>query len=491
MQVAGTTQRGWEHRLLCACGMRLIVSATTVLLLAGCPIGLCPVPAEVICQSDSDCGTGLECRTPDDGRCVSSSCACTTAGLVCTRDCGGKVCQPPRVDAGVTDAGSRDAGADLCASFVPPCQSDFDCRAGEACLPPENRACTPSACACDPATGNIICTSDCSGRVCRPPSTPDGGANLCAGFEAPCSSDAQCGPGRACLRDPNQCNPSACGCDPATGAIFCTADCGGGVCGVPSRDAGSPDGGACVGFRAPCATDAQCLLGEQCVRTPGVCQPSACACGPGGVVCTADCGGGVCQPVDAGVTDAGSADGGFCVGFVPPCTTSSQCGPGNQCVRDPNQCNPSACGCDPTDGTVICTADCGGGVCRPQVPDAGACLGFDPPCSSDAMCGAGRVCRHDPSQCVPSACACDATTGAIICTADCGGGICTTATDAGTPDAGLCAGFEPPCTSSAQCGPGTTCKVPPNACTPSACGCDPGTGHVFCTADCGGKLCLP
>lgn len=367
VQVAGTTHCGWEHRLLCGTGMRLIVSATTVLLLAGCPMGVCPVPSEVVCQSDSDCGGGLECRTPDDGRCVSSSCACTAAGLVCTRDCGGKVCQPRRTDAGVNDAGTKGGGQNLCAGFVPPCQSDSECGAGKACLPPENRVCAPSACACDAATGNIICTSDCSGRVCRAPSQ-DAGPNLCAGFEPPCSSDAQCGPGRACLREPNQCNPSFCGCDPATGGIFCTDDCGGGVCGAAT--------------------------------------------------------------LDAGVTDAGASDGGFCAGFVPPCSSDTQCGPGSQCVRDPNQCNPSACGCDPTDGTVFCTADCGGGVCAPVA-------------------------------------------------------------DAGTPDAGLCVGFEPPCSTDAECGPGKTCKPPASGCAPSACGCDPATGAVFCTADCGGKVCLP
>ncbi|MCA3011105.1 MAG: hypothetical protein INH41_01765 [Myxococcaceae bacterium] len=82
-------------------------------------------------------------------------------------------------------------------------------------------------------------------------------------------------------------------------------------------------------------------------------------------------------------------------------------------------------------------------------------------------------------------------TGAIICTADCNGGVCAAPVDAGTPDAGLCANFDPPCTSNAQCRPGTTCRSPPNACTPSACGCDPATGNIRCTADCGGRRCLP
>ncbi|MDX2011701.1 MAG: hypothetical protein SFW67_15990 [Myxococcaceae bacterium] len=470
--------------------MRSWIFAVPMLVLAACPTPILPGSS---CSTDTDCLQGFECRPLDDGGC-SNSCG---PGLACPAVCLG-ACQPRRavdgggLDAGAVDAGARDAGVNLCASFVPPCRSDFDCRGGESCLPPEDRRCAPSACGCDPATGNIACTADCNGRICRPRSSQDAGPNLCLGFEPPCRSDAQCGPGRACLRDPNQCNPSACGCDPATGDIICTEDCGGGFCGVAPVDAGAPDAGVCVGFRPPCASDSQCLRGEACVRNPGICQPSACACGPTGIVCTSDCGGGVCQARDAGAsTDAGTPDGGFCVGFIPPCSNDAMCGPGNRCVRDPNQCTPSACGCDPSSGSIACTADCGGGVCRPQAPDAGACVGFEPPCSSNAMCGPGRVCRRDPSQCVPSACGCDATTGAIFCTSDCGGGTCTATTDAGTPDAGLCAAFDPPCSSNAQCRAGTTCRAPPNACTPSACGCDPSTGNITCTADCGGRRCLP
>lgn len=481
--------------------VRLLLAALSLSLVSGCflfpdPCGSggfgAPVaPREVVrgCQSDVECGEGLECRAPEDGSCVQTGCRCTASGMVCGQDCVSRRCQPRRADAGVRDAGL----GGLCAGFVPPCKSDFECSAGEACLPPIDRRCAPSACgACNPATGSAICTEDCGGRICRARAL-DSGVNRCAGFEPPCRSDAQCGPGRACVRDPNECNPSACGCDPSTGSIICTEDCGGGVCRVAPRDAGSPDAGACVGFRAPCASDSECVRGEACVRTPGVCQPSACACGPSGVICTTDCGGGVCAPHDAGVApDAGGPDAGFCVGFVPPCSHDSQCGPGNRCVRDESQCNPSACGCDPSSGAVVCTADCSGGVCRPGAADAGSCAGFEPPCSSDAMCGAGRVCRRDPAQCVPSACGCDAQTGLVICTADCGGGQCTAATDAGaSPDAGLCANFDPPCSSDAQCRAGTTCQQPPNACAPSACGCDPSTGSIVCTADCGGRRCLP
>ena len=48
----------------------------------------------------------------------------------------------------------------------------------------------------------------------------------------------------------------------------------------------------------------------------------------------------------------------------------------------------------------------------------------------------------------------------------------------------------PACTSDTQCRAGTTCQQPPNACSPSACGCDPSTGSIVCTADCGGRRCL-
>lgn len=480
--------------------------ATLFLLVVSCgrapppPSPECPPPQAVRpCRTDAQCTGGERCLPPLNRECVPSGCGCDeTGGYVCTEDCGGRLCRAPDADAGPDDAGQRDAGSDggLCSTFVPPCSHDYQCRDGERCV--RGVGCNPSACGCDPSNGSVVCTADCGGGVCRraDAGVPDAGAGFCRGFVPPCTSSAQCGPGRECRRDPGQCSPSACFCDPQTGSIVCTEDCGGGVCGVPGPDAGvRPDGGVCQGFRAPCSSDPQCLRGERCVRPPNTCLPSSCACGPSGIVCTADCNGKICQVEDAGVSprDAGV----LCLGFVPPCVTNAQCGPGNVCARPPGSCIPSACGCDPSSGAINCTADCGGGVCRPGAPDAGACVGFVAPCSSNAQCGPGTTCQRDANGCTPSACGCDPGSGAIVCTADCGGGVCAPASDAGvtgrdggTVDAGLCAGFEPPCANDLSCERGRTCRQPLNACVPSACACDPQSGSIVCTADCNGRLCL-
>lgn len=469
--------------------MRLMF-VVALLSLTGCfcvPVQPCGRPI-ASCVSDSECTAGLRCLPPADGSCLSSSCTCNTftGQLTCTSDCMGKRCRAPDVDAGVDagvpDAGVPDAGrqdAGLCANFVAPCSSDFDCNSGQSCLPPIDRRCHPSACSCDPTTGEIECSADCSGKECR--QTSDAGA--CEGFEAPCSGDHQCGPGRACLRD-GSCRPSACRCDPSTGDVICTEDCGGGVCGV-AVDAGPVPDGGCQNFRLPCLRDSECYQNEICSHDE--CAPSACACTASGVVCTADCNGGICRPV----SDAGVPDGGACVGFVPPCIADSQCGAGNSCVIPLNACLPSTCACDPMTGSIICSSDCNGGECRPPSSDAGVCANFVPPCGSDLDCGAGRRCERLAGRCLPSSCACDTQTGLLSCTDDCGGGVCVVSPDAGVPDAGLCSTFEPPCTSSAQCTNGRQCQAPPNACTPTACGCDPSTGNITCSADCGGRRCLP
>jgi len=126
------------------------------------------------------------------------------------------------------------------------CATDADCPVGNECRTPEAPTCGTS-CRCTPR--GMECAESCATfQQCLPRRT-DGGVDggLCATFEPPCSSSAQCGPGRACLRHANECNPSACGCDPQNGAIICTADCGGSRCTVLSdggtADAGSKDGG--------------------------------------------------------------------------------------------------------------------------------------------------------------------------------------------------------------------------------------------------------
>ena len=116
-----------------------------------------------------------------------------------------------------------DGSQNLCEDFVPPCQSDSDCGEGFECVT-EPMGCNPSNCSCDPQTGAVMCTADCSGKICQPK------VDLCEDFVPPCQSDAECGPGFICAPEPGGCNPSSCGCNPENGIVMCTADCGGNIC---------------------------------------------------------------------------------------------------------------------------------------------------------------------------------------------------------------------------------------------------------------------
>ncbi len=65
----------------------------------------------------------------------------------------------------------------------------------------------------------------------------------------------------------------------------------------------------------------------------------------------------------------------------------------------------------------------------------------------------------------------------------------------GEPDtstgADLCAGFEPPGCMQNGCPEGQECKVLDDECVSSDCTCDPGSGEIVCSPDCGGGSCVP
>jgi hypothetical protein len=163
------------------------------------------------------------------------------------------------------------------------------------------------------------------------------------------------------------------------------------------------------------------------------------------------------------------------------CTDSSTCPSGMVC--DPNACHSSSCSCDDASGNWQCTADCGLGACVPD--DVSKCEGPDPStlgCTDSSTCPSGMVC--DPSACHSSSCSCDEQTGNWQCTADCGLGACV------PEDGAKCEGPDPSDGCEGGCATGTVCD--PNACRPSACGCDPASGSWLCTADCGeGGACVP
>ena len=121
-------------------------------------------------------------------------------------------------------------GTDYCADFgfTPGCSDDGNCAEGQECTILGENLCWPSSCGCDSATGETWCTDDCNPGICQPKS---GGDDQCKNFTfAPgCSSDGQCEFDETCEIN-EQCNPSVCSCDPASGEVLCTADCQPGVC---------------------------------------------------------------------------------------------------------------------------------------------------------------------------------------------------------------------------------------------------------------------
>jgi hypothetical protein len=158
------------------------------------------------------------------------------------------------------------------------------CPAGELCLLTSG-VCVPSACDCDAASGQWICTEDCGGGRCV------AAGDVCLGPNPQGCASTGCPAGEQCVHPAGVCTPSACHCAPETGTWICTRDCGGGIC----RRVEEP---ACRGENPAGCVSTGCPAGEVCVQAAGVCVPSACGCdaATGTWVCTADCSGGICVP---------------------------------------------------------------------------------------------------------------------------------------------------------------------------------------------------
>lgn len=109
---------------------------------------------------------------------------------------------------GTTAGGGSSTGAGLCDDFVPPGCIDKGCPDDQVCN--TEIECVPSACGCDPATGDVICTADCGGGTCVPACEPlvcdleckhgfkkdENGCEICECAEEPlgcgCAIDADC-----------------------------------------------------------------------------------------------------------------------------------------------------------------------------------------------------------------------------------------------------------------------------------------------------------
>jgi hypothetical protein len=285
------------------------------------------------------------------------------------------------------------------------CNSDTDCSDGQRCLPSES--CQPSLCACDETSGEWECTADCGGGVCGSPE------------EKSCSEDSDCVEGaewciegscQACVDD-----PCKIACEEGT-ELYVRNGCHVCEC-VPMPECPAPRPGGCV--------QKGCPEGEVCDTTQG-CTSSSCTCTETGWLCTPDCNGGICVPAGAScASDSDCVNGeewcteGHCVpcdnsgllcdlaceqyeernGCFPcRCAETPQCTEPNPAgcvvtgcddgeVCDPRQgCTSSACDC--MDGEWVCTPDCAGGLCMP----AGAA------CERDADCAFGS------QWCVDGAC---------------------------------------------------------------------------------------
>ncbi|HIN85620.1 MAG TPA: hypothetical protein EYN06_03985, partial [Myxococcales bacterium] len=84
-----------------------------------------------------------------------------------------------------------------------------------------------------------------------------------------------------------------------------------------------------------------------------------------------------------------------CADFVAPGCVQSGCPEGQTCDTNAGDCVPSTCSCDPETGEVICTADCGGGVCVTSQQPSDCCA---PPNN----CGPGMICVKGPNACKDS-----------------------------------------------------------------------------------------
>jgi hypothetical protein len=182
-------------------------------------------------------------------------------------------------------------GCNLCQCKDPPgkCQganpagcSVGGCPTGQKC--DTNAGCAPSACSCDAATGQWICTADCGGGKCVPDGTicnPVVCALACQyGFKKDANGCEIC----ACNPPPSACGNVTC----AAGEVCCNASCGictppGGACIQIACDNRTPVSGGCArNANHACNSDLDCKTGgcgaELCYNPQLGGGPTACDC---------------------------------------------------------------------------------------------------------------------------------------------------------------------------------------------------------------------
>jgi hypothetical protein len=194
--------------------------AAVCVAVVGLGVGQCPVQdtlkelAAVLAGHEERLQRVEECTCCCDGR---FQLVCGADGITYLNRCEARC-------AGTTEAHQgRCELQPACPDPNPAGCAQTGCPSGQVCFR-DGSECIPSACSCDGATGQWICTDDCGGGRCidTQPACPDPNPAGCA--------QTGCPSGQVCYRDGSQCIPSACSCDPATGGWICTDDCGGGRC---------------------------------------------------------------------------------------------------------------------------------------------------------------------------------------------------------------------------------------------------------------------
>ncbi len=137
---------------------------------------------------------------------------------------------------GDTAGGDTEVGttaADLCAGYKPPGCKKNSCADGEECKVVESM-CVPTACTCDPATGEEACSEDCGGGSCVPVcpdiqcdidcveyKTDANGCQLCECVDGPPPVDCVCKTDKDCVKTSSGC----CGCNEGGDEVPAHVDC--------------------------------------------------------------------------------------------------------------------------------------------------------------------------------------------------------------------------------------------------------------------------
>ena len=336
-------------------------------------MGMCEAPPK-FCPKNIDPVCGC------DGESYRNACMMKRAGVSMSHK--GLCCAPLACLIGEPIDSDDDGCADTCPTPLlcegpnPQGCVNTGCDEGESCI--VGMECTASTCFCDGQVGAWLCTKDCGGGTCVPDDEP---VDLCADFEQPGCVQSGCDAGFVCDTSVG-CVPSACGCDSETGAVMCTADCGGGTC-VPEQgplQCEEPNPQAC--------TPGSCPDGSTCDLSQG-CEPSHCACtdigGEAHWNCTKDCVPGVCIPdapqegccikdLECGAgelcVNGESALGGVCKPIPPPAFPAISCWSDAGCPAEETCLGATVCPCGAQcfapDAPGICT----GGDALPGVPES-------------------------------------------------------------------------------------------------------------------------